>query len=116
MVNFMSESSYKKSERKSTNLETEDTDEREIVALETSQVKDAHSDLDQEKESKGKNLSRALDHDFDNKILGALSMSERACIINLSIYALITGFGATLLAYSLIYSVFNGIEIGRAHV
>jgi aquaporin Z len=46
MVNFLSESNHKKPERKSTNMELEDIDEREIVAFQSTQVKEAHSDFE----------------------------------------------------------------------
>jgi hypothetical protein len=106
MVNFLAEPNDKKTKVASSSLEMEDIDEREIVALETTQVNDAHGDFDQEKESKRK----FQDKDFDNTI-EALTISERACRINVSIYALMIGFGATLIAYSLIYSAFYGIGL-----
>jgi hypothetical protein len=93
--------------KKLSSIEMEDIDEREIMALETTQVKMAQNDSEQAKELKGKDVWEA----FDSTILRALSISGRACRINFAIYVLMIGFGVTLLVYSILYSAFNGIGV-----
>jgi hypothetical protein len=106
MVNLLVELNDKKTKVASPSLEIEDIDEREIVALETTQVNDAYGDFDQEKKSK-----RKFQHkDFDSA-LEALTISERACRINVSIYAAMMVFAVALAAYSLSYSAFYGISL-----
>ncbi|MGD0643654.1 MAG: hypothetical protein ABSA75_01970 [Candidatus Bathyarchaeia archaeon] len=102
----MAEPNNKKTEVASHSLELEDIDERQIVAIETTQVNDVHGDFDQEKKSK-----RKLQHkDFDSA-LEALTISERACRINVSIYAAMMVFAVALATYSLSYSAFFGIGL-----
>jgi len=107
MVNPLLESNYKKPETESTNTELQDIDEREIVALETTKVKEEHSDFSREKEMK----EVYPDRNSDRTILDAISISEKACRINLSIYALMTCFGAAFFAYALLYSAINGFSL-----
>jgi hypothetical protein len=109
-VDCLEDSFDKKPEKRTkklSSIEMEDIDEREIMALETTQVKMAQNDSEQAKEVKEKDVWDV----FDSNILKALSISGRACRINFSIYILMIGFGVTLLVYSIIYSAFNGIEV-----
>lgn len=93
--------------KKLSNIEMEDITEREIIALETTQVKMAQDDSEQAEEAKGKDVWDA----FDSTVLKVLSIYGRACRINFSIYILMIGFGVALLVYSMIYSAFNGIAV-----
>jgi hypothetical protein len=109
-VNLLSESTSELYEEKTSSKELEDTDDRNIVALETSQVKEDHSELDNKKELKNRYLSK----DVDNAVFKALSISERSSKLYLSTYALLTGFGFGFVAFALIYSALFGLGLSTA--
>jgi len=92
--------------KKSSNPELEDVKEREIIALETTQLKMPQIDSKEVHEVKGKDVWEL----FDKILLKTLSVIGRTCTINLTVYILMIGFGITTLVYSLIYSVFNGMN------
>jgi len=98
------------SAEKTFSKELENIDDRSIIALETSQVKDDHSEFDHKKELK----SRYVSKDVESAIFDELSISDRACRINLSIYALVAGFGFGLVAFGLIYSALFGLGLFSA--
>ena len=109
MVKFMVENTRKVFEEKTSSKELENIDDR-IIALETSQVKEDHSEFDHKKELE----SRYLSKDVDNVILKELSISERSIKINLSIYSLATIFGFGFVAFALIYSALFGVGLFSA--
>lgn len=110
MVQCLTDSFDEKSEKRTKKLssaELEDIKEREIIALETTQVKMLQHDSEQGKEVKGKDVWELFDSVFHK----TLSVIARGCRINLAVYFLLIGFGIALLVYSLIYSAIHGLDV-----
>ncbi len=62
MVNFLGNSTNKMSVEKTSSKELENIDDRSIIALETSQVKEEdHSEFDHKKELKSRYVSKDVD-------------------------------------------------------
>lgn len=92
--------------KKSSNAELEDIKERELIALEDTQLKMPQIDSQEVKEVKGKDVWNL----FDDILLKTLSVIGRTCTIHFAVYILMIGFGITALGYSVIYSAFNGMN------
>ena len=84
-------------------------EDRNIIALETTQIKEDQKDFNQEKNLKEKPAKAEIS--FDKTFLKAISMSEIACKINISIYFLMMAFGVILVLDSIILSAFTGISL-----
>ena len=84
-------------------------EDRNIIALETTQVNEER-DFDQEKRFKERKTAND-EKSFDKTFLKAISMSETACKINISIYFLMMSFGVILVLDSILISAFNGIGL-----
>lgn len=80
---------------------------RPIIALETTQVKENQKDFNQFKEKK----STYTEKTFNDTFLRAISISEAACKINISIYILMMGLGASLILDAIILSALNGVGL-----
>ncbi len=80
----------------------------QIFALETSQVEDS-KDFDQEKKLKERK-SAYVEKTFSDTFRRAISISEIACKINIFIYILMMGFGATLILDSILLSVLYSLS------
>lgn len=90
---------------KSAKLQIEE--HRPIIALETTQVKENQKDFNQFKEKK----SAYTEKTFNDTFLRAISISEAACKINISIYILMMGLGASLILDAIILSALNGVGL-----
>ena len=84
-------------------------EEGPFFALETTQVKE-EKNFDQEKRVKERKTTY-LEKTFDNTFLKAISIGEAACKINISIYILMMGFGASLILDAIILSTFSGVGL-----
>ena len=82
-------------------------EDRPIIALETTQLKEDQKHSNQFKEKK----STYAEKDFNNNFLRAILISEAACKINISIYILMIGLGASLILDSIILSALNGVGL-----
>ena len=84
-------------------------EDQHIFALETSKVK-KDKKVDQEPRLReGKSLD--LEKSFNNTFRRAISISEAACKINISIYILMMGFGAVLILDSIVLSASGGVGL-----
>ena len=83
-------------------------EDKNIIAFETSQAKE-NQHFDQV-ERKIADVERV----FDKTFLRAISINEVAIKINISIYVLMIGFGASLIVDSIVLSVFNGVGLFTA--
>lgn len=81
----------------------------QIFALETSQVEDS-KDFDKEKKFKERK-SASVEKTFSETFRRAISISEIACKINIFIYILMMGFGATLILDSLLLSALYSLSL-----
>jgi len=81
----------------------------QIFALETSQVEDS-KDFDQEKKLK-EIKSVHVEKTFSDTFRRAISISEIACKINIFIYILMMGFGATLILDSILLSALYSLSL-----
>ena len=81
----------------------------QIFALETSQVNDS-KDFEQEKNLKEKK-SAYVEKTFNDTFRRAISISEIACKINIFIYILMMGFGATLILDSILLSALYSLSL-----
>jgi hypothetical protein len=81
----------------------------QIFALETSQVEDP-KDFEQEKKLKDRK-SAYVEKDFSDTFRRAISISEIACKINIFIYILMMGFGATLILDSILLSALYSLSL-----
>ena len=82
-------------------------EDRPIIALETTQVKEDQKHSNQFKEKK----STYTEKTFNDNFLRAISISEAACKINISIYILMMGLGASLILDAIILSALNGVGL-----
>ncbi len=80
-------------------------EEKPIIALETTQVKEDQKDSNEFKEKKSNHTEKTFNRNF----LRAISISEAACKINISIYILMMGLGASLILDAIILSALNGV-------
>jgi len=85
-------------------------EEGPIFALETTQLKEEQKNFDQEKRFKERQATY-IEKTFDNTFLKAISIGEAACKINISIYILMMGFGASLILDAIIVSTFSGVGL-----
>jgi len=85
-------------------------EEGPIFALETTQLKEEQKNFDREKRFKERQATY-IEKIFDNTFLKAISIGEAACKINISIYILMMGFGASLILDAIIVSTFSGVGL-----
>lgn len=85
------------------------TEDRNIIAFETSKAKDEQKNHEQEKLIERKTPS--VEKTFDKTFLRASSINETASKINISIYILMIGFGASLILDAIILSAFSGVSL-----
>jgi len=81
-------------------------EDRNIIAVETSQVKEDQKQFYQEKRKPA-----GVEKTFDKTYLRAISINEAANKINVSTYILMMGFGASLILDSIIISALNGVGL-----
>jgi hypothetical protein len=84
-------------------------EDQHIFALETSKVKKDQKFDQEPKLREGKSLD--LEKSFSNTFRRAISISEAACKINISIYILMMGFGAVLILDSIVLSASGGVGL-----
>jgi len=82
-------------------------EDRPIIALETTKIKENKKDSNQFKEHQ----SAYAEKTFNTNFLRAISISEAACKINISIYILLMGLGASLILDAIILSSLNGVGL-----
>ena len=104
----MAELKHKNPKDNSAKLQMEE--DRNIIALETTQIREDQKDFGQEKRFKERKPAN-VEKSFDKTFLKAISMTEIACKINISIYVLMMGFGASLVLDAIIVSSFNGVGL-----
>jgi len=85
-------------------------EDKNIFALETTKVKEDQKNFDREQKFRERNATY-LEKTFDNTFLKAISIGEAACKINISIYILMMGFGASLILDAIILSTFSGVGL-----
>ncbi len=85
-------------------------EDKNIFALETTKVKEDQKNFDREQKFRERNATY-IEKTFDNTFLKAISIGEAACKINISIYILMMGFGASLILDAIILSTFSGVGL-----
>jgi len=103
LVNSLTE--LKPRSPKSAKMQIEE--DRPIIALETTKIKENKKDSNQFKEHQ----SAYAEKTFNTNFLRAISISEAACKINISIYILLMGLGASLILDAIILSSLNGVGL-----
>jgi len=103
-VNPLAQVKHENSKGSSALAEMEE--DKNIIVVETSQVKEDQKQFYQEKRKPAD-----VEKTFDKTYLRAISINEAANKINVSTYILMMGFGASLILDSIIISALNGVGL-----